>query len=90
VVLAALAAGEQTGAEAQANVIGITTGTYISPSSIYWILDRFVEMGLAEQRGRLYKLTDKGWRRLTLETHTMEAVVREAMRRIIASGHGRW
>jgi DNA-binding PadR family transcriptional regulator len=89
-VLVALSAGEQIGSEIQSQMIGDGVGLYVRSSSVYAILHRFEEMGLVETRDSYYKLTDKGWKRLELETRTMESLVGQSKKRIIDGGRGRW
>jgi DNA-binding PadR family transcriptional regulator len=89
-ILVALAHGEQTGSEIQSRIIGDTVGVYVRASSIYTALHRLKEIGLVEARSKAYRLTDKGWHELKVETRTFEGLVQHSKRRVVDAGHGRW
>jgi DNA-binding PadR family transcriptional regulator len=89
-ILVALSAGEQTGADVQNSVVADGVGLYVGPSSVYTVLHRLVQMGWATEDQKHYKLTDKGWKQLRNETRTLDALVAQAKRRVVASGRGRW
>jgi DNA-binding PadR family transcriptional regulator len=89
-ILVALSAGEQTASGIQSGIISDGVGLYVSPSSVYTVLHRLVQMGWATEDQKHYKLTDKGWKQLRNETRTLDALVAQAKRRVVASGRGRW
>ncbi len=72
-ILLALAVEAQNGASIRRQITGDTLGTYLRDGTLYEALASMVKAGLIERLpgGKTYQLTERGRRRLELESRTL-------------------
>jgi DNA-binding PadR family transcriptional regulator len=88
-ILLALAVGPQHGLAIQSQIVDDGLGLYVRSSTIYGALKAMTRDGLIEEADpgtasyrREFRITEKGRRKLKLESQTLERTVRLARERV--------